>query len=64
MKKPFKGVNVDSRTSAWLQAIKAKTGLSEAEQIRSGIQMWLQAYDWTIAPARTPDAASPKDSVP
>ena len=61
MKEPFKGVNVDPHMSAWLQAIKARTGLSEAEQIRRGIQMWLQAYDWTIAPDRSSVAAQPKD---
>jgi hypothetical protein len=58
MKRPFKGVHVDTHTSVWLQAIKAKTGLSEAEQIRRGIEMWLQAYDWTIVSDRSAGAAT------
>ena len=52
--RPYKGVTVDPQMSALLQAIKAKTGLSEAEQIRRGIQMWLQAFEWTITPGRLP----------
>jgi hypothetical protein len=52
-KRTFKGVTVDPHMSAWLQAIKARTGLSEAEQIRRGIQMWLQAFEWTIGQSPT-----------
>jgi hypothetical protein len=36
-----------------LQAIKARTGLSESEQIRQGIQWWLEAREW---PPRKSDA--------
>ena len=61
MKGVYKGVNVEPHISAWLQAVKARTGMSEAEQIRRGIQMWLQENGWTIAPDRAPEAASPKD---
>ena len=56
----YKGVTVDPQMSALLQAIKAKTGLSEAEQIRRGIQLWLQSYEWTITPVRSPaDSRTP-----
>ena len=54
----YKGVTVDAHMSAWLQAIKARTGLSEAEQIRRGIQMWLQSSEWDARPA-PPDDDSP-----
>ena len=57
MKTVSKGVNVDPHISAWLQAVKARTGLSEAEQIRRGIEMWLQEYGWSLGP-------SPASNVP
>ena len=59
--RPFKGVTVDPHMSALLQAIKARTGLSEAEQIRRGIQLWLQSYEWTITPARSPVDSQTQD---
>ncbi|HVZ22963.1 MAG TPA: ribbon-helix-helix domain-containing protein [Vicinamibacterales bacterium] len=34
-----------------LRLIKARTGLSESEQIREGIQMWLDSREW---PPRRP----------
>lgn len=47
-KKIIKAVTVDSRMSIWLKAISARTGLSEAEQIRRGIQLWLESYDCVV----------------
>jgi Arc/MetJ-type ribon-helix-helix transcriptional regulator len=35
-----------------LRAIKARTGLSESEQIRQGIRWWLESREW---PSRTPE---------
>lgn len=32
-----------------LRLMKARTGVSESEQIREGIQMWLESREW---PAR------------
>jgi hypothetical protein len=29
-----------------LRSIKARTGLSESEQIRQGIHMWLESREW------------------
>lgn len=29
-----------------LRSIKSRTGLSESEQIRQGIQMWLESREW------------------
>jgi len=61
MKSVSKGVNVDPHISAWLQAVKARTGLSEAEQIRRGIEMWLQEYGWTNAHDRLSVDAQTKE---
>ena len=35
-----------------LRAIKARTGLSESEQVRQGIRWWLESREW---PPRKPD---------
>jgi hypothetical protein len=59
--RPYKGVTVDPHMSALLQAIKARTGLSEAEQIRRGIQMWLQAFEWTVTPDHAPTDSHTQD---
>jgi metal-responsive CopG/Arc/MetJ family transcriptional regulator len=29
-----------------LRSMKARTGLSESEQIRQAIQMWLESHQW------------------
>jgi hypothetical protein len=63
MSTTYKRVKVDYHVLAVLEAIKARTGLSEAEQIRRGIQMWLQGYDWTIVPARQLEGPRPKDQL-
>jgi hypothetical protein len=34
-----------------LRAIKARTGLSESEQVRQGIRWWLESREW---PSRAP----------
>ena len=34
-------------------AVKARTGLSRSEQVRRGIQMWLESREWPVhAPGR------------
>ena len=33
-----------------LRSIKARTGVSESEQIRQGIQMWLDSREWPRRP--------------
>ena len=63
MSTTYKRVKVDYHVSAVLQAIKARTGLSESEQIHRGIQMWLQAYDWTIGPIQQPERNRTEDQV-
>ena len=43
-----------------LRAIKARTGLSESEQIRQGIEWWLAAREW---PPRKSDAADMRSKI-
>ena len=40
-----------------LRAIKARTGISESEQVRRGIRWWLESREW---PARTADSDEPR----
>jgi hypothetical protein len=53
-----------------LRAIKARTGLSESEQVRQGIRWWLESREWPVrkttedaerkpAPDAEPAAAKP-----
>jgi hypothetical protein len=39
-----------------LQSIAARTGLSKSEQIRQGIQWWLDSREWPIRGGRSPSA--------
>ena len=39
-----------------LRAIKARTGLSESEQVRQGIRWWIESREW---PVRKPAAHGP-----
>jgi hypothetical protein len=43
-----------------LRAIKARTGMSESEQIRQGIEWWLAAREW---PPRTSVAADTRSKI-
>ena len=43
-----------------LQSIAARTGLSKSEQIRQGIQWWLDSREWPIRGDR-PASASATD---
>ena len=36
-----------------LRSMKARTGVSESEQIRQGIQMWLDSREWPARPVPT-----------
>jgi hypothetical protein len=31
-----------------MMAVKARTGLSRSEQVRRGIQMWLESREWPV----------------
>ena len=39
-----------------LQSIAARTGLSKSEQIRQGIQWWLDSREWPIRGGRSASA--------
>lgn len=40
-----------------LRSLKARTGVSESEQIRQGIRMWLEAWEWpSRGEPRRPDS--------
>ena len=41
-----------------LQSIAARTGLSKSEQIRQGIQWWLDSREWPIRGERSASAAA------
>lgn len=43
-----------------LRAIKERTGLSEAEQVRQGIRWWLESREW---PPRKSEAADTEPKV-
>jgi hypothetical protein len=45
-----------------LRAIKDRTGLSESEQVRQGIQWWLESREWP--PRRTHDLHADPKSKP
>jgi len=47
MKKHFSFV-VDRDLWDHLQAIKARTGLSYAEQLRQALRMWLSSREWPL----------------
>jgi hypothetical protein len=45
-----------------LRAIKDRTGLSESEQVRQGIQWWLESREWPVRrPERSEDQVKPKE---
>jgi Ribbon-helix-helix protein, copG family len=39
---------IDSDTVDRLKAIKARSGLSESEQVRRALRFWLQSFGWPI----------------
>jgi hypothetical protein len=52
---------IDDDVLEKLRAIKDRTGLSESEQVRQGIQWWLESREWPARrPARHEEAAKPK----
>lgn len=41
---------LDWTLSERLKAVKERVGVSEAEQIRRGVALWLEAFDWPARP--------------
>lgn len=44
--------SIESDLLERLRSIKARTGMSEAEQIRQAIRSWLATQDWPVRPSR------------
>ena len=47
-----------------LQSIAARTGLSKSEQIRQGIQWWLESREWPLRVERLDGGAAQEDRRP
>jgi len=47
------GVRLDPDLANRLEVIKARTGLSVAEQIRRGIRLWLESREWPATSRRS-----------
>ena len=39
---------IEADELAQLRAIKARTGLSESEQVRQGIRWWIESREWPV----------------
>jgi Ribbon-helix-helix domain len=46
-----------------LRAIKARTGLSESEQVRQGIRWWLESREWPARKTAPEEEPEPKPPV-
>jgi hypothetical protein len=47
-----------------LRAVKARTGLSESEQIRQGIRWWLDSREWPPRKPGRDESVEPKPVEP
>ena len=47
-KKQRRTFMIDAELLERLRSMKARTGLSEAEQVRQAIQWWLESREWPI----------------
>jgi hypothetical protein len=56
------GVRLDPDLANRLEIIKARTGLSVAEQVRRGIRLWLESREWPT-PSR-PSVPHPRRRTP
>jgi Ribbon-helix-helix protein, copG family len=54
---------IDSDTVDRLKAIKARSGLSESEQVRRALRFWLQSFGWPIGGEASQLAAHAEDSL-
>jgi hypothetical protein len=48
MKRERRTFLIDPGAGDRLKAIKARSGLSESEQVRRAIALWLQSFEWPI----------------
>jgi hypothetical protein len=61
-KKLRRTFTIESELLEKLRAIKARTGLSESEQVRQGIRWWLESREWPAR--RTVSDPPPEPSRP
>lgn len=47
-KKQRRTFMIDAELVERLRSMKARTGLSEAEQVRQAIQWWLESREWPV----------------
>jgi hypothetical protein len=59
MKRERRTFLIDPLTGDRLKAIKARSGLSESEQVRRAITLWLQTFEWPIRGRSGAAAGSP-----
>jgi hypothetical protein len=52
MKKERHNFLIEAGAADRLKAIKARSGLSESEQVRRAIALWLQSFEWPIRPRK------------
>ena len=55
---------IDTEVLDKLQSITVRTGLSKSEQIRQGIQWWLESREWPPKGARAETAGVPESWRP
>jgi metal-responsive CopG/Arc/MetJ family transcriptional regulator len=53
---------IDPELLARLRLLKARTGVSDAEQIRRAIRMWLDSNDWPARPDKRVTRSSKPDA--
>jgi hypothetical protein len=54
MKRERRVFLIDTETGYRLKAIKARSGLSESEQVRRAIALWFESFEWPIRQRETP----------
>ena len=55
---------IDTEVLDKLQSITVRTGLSKSEQIRQGIQWWLESREWPPKGARADSVGGPESWRP
>jgi hypothetical protein len=54
LKRERRAFLIDRETGYRLKAIKARSGLSESEQVRRAIALWFESFEWPIRQQETP----------
>jgi hypothetical protein len=54
MRRERRSFLIEPETGYRLKAIKARSGLSESEQVRRAIALWLESFEWPIRQREQP----------